>query len=327
MTESDPNTSEQRSAIPLRNLRQRAVFVPHFRIPWQDGVAAIVQPNNLVHRARNADEAWIEEATGKIGDWRSLTRSVYIRWAITINASALAEQRYRDMREDQALRTNTLRVVHGHPEQTILAIWPAPEAAGHYATVTPLIAAYGAADLFGALEDVLFDLYEIFLRHNPEPLMRGAEFRDLRRSWHRRGDNPEAAEAWQTAWAARFDLWRRKRAYDGLQNVLVAFYQHAGLQRPSFYRLADVADWARTLEMIAELRHLIVHGAAVVSDRLAALCNTQNSLTFDFEAGQPLDVRLHHLQSVECFCDQLLTAINLSLVERAIGPLPKNHDR
>jgi hypothetical protein len=303
------------------------VFVPHFRIPWQDGVAAIVQPNNLVHRARNADEAWIEEATGKIGDWRSLTRSVYIRWAITINASALAEQRYRDMREDQALRTNTLRVVHGHPEQTILAIWPAPEAAGHYATVTPLIAAYGAADLFGALEDVLFDLYEIFLRHNPEPLMRGAEFRDLRRSWHRRGDNPEAAEAWQTAWAARFDLWRRKRAYDGLQNVLVAFYQHAGLQRPSFYRLADVADWARTLEMIAELRHLIVHGAAVVSDRLAALCNTQNSLTFDFEAGQPLDVRLHHLQSVECFCDQLLTAINLSLVERAIGPLPKNHDR
>lgn len=326
MTEPDPNTSEQRLAIPFRNLRQRAVFVPHVRIPWQDGVAAIIQPDNLVHRARNAEEAWIEEATGKIGEWRSLTRSVYIRWAITINASVLAEQRYRDMPEDQALRTNTLRVVDGRPEQAVLAIWPAPEAAGHYAAVTPLIAAYGAADLFGALEDVLFDLYEIFLRHNPEPLMRGTEFRDLRRSWHRRGDSPEAAEAWQTTWAARFDTWRRKRAYDGLHTVLVAFYQHAGLQRPSFYRLADVADWARTLEMIAELRHLVVHGAAVVSDRLAALSNTQNSLTFDFEAGQPLDVRLHHLQSVECFCEQLLTAINLSLVERAIGPLRKIHD-
>jgi hypothetical protein len=65
-------------AIPLRNLRQRAVLVPHVRIPWQDGVAAIVQPDNLVHRARNAEEAWIEEATGKIGEWRSLTSSVYI---------------------------------------------------------------------------------------------------------------------------------------------------------------------------------------------------------------------------------------------------------
>lgn len=321
------SNSGQEPAAPFRNLRQRAVFVPHRRIPWQDGVATILQPDNLVHRARNAEEAWIEEATGKVGDWRSLTRSVYIRWAITINASALAEQRYREMPEDKALRTNTLRVVLGEPQQAVLAVWPALEAANHYATVTPLIAAYGIADLFGALEDVLFDLYAIFLRYNPEPLIRGAEFRDLRRLWHRRDESPEAAKAWQTAWAARFDIWRRKRAYDGLPNVLVAFYHHAGLRRPSRYRLTDVEDWARTLEMIGELRHLIVHGASVVSERLAELSNTPNSLTFDFVAGQPLDAKLHHLQSVECFCDQLLTAINLSLVERAIGPLPGNRER
>jgi hypothetical protein len=308
-------------AVPPRNLRQRAVFVPHVRIPWQEGIAAIVQPDNLVHRARNADEAWIEEATGKIGEWRSLTRSVYIRWAITINASVLAEQRYRDMPEDQALRTDTLRMREEVPARVPLVTWPAHEAADHYAEVTPLIAAYGAADLFGALEDVIFDLYEIFLRHNPEPLLRGDEFRALRRIWHHRGDNGEAGAQWQAAWNERFDSWRRKRAYDGLHQVLLALFEHAGLQRPSFYRRTDVADWARTLEMVAELRHLIVHGAATVSDRLAALSNTPTSMTFDFVAGQPLDVKLHHLQSIECFCDQLLTAVNMSLVERAIGPL------
>lgn len=57
------------------------------------------------------------------------------------------------------------------------------------------------------------------------------------------------------------------------------------------------------------------------SDRLAALSNTQTSMTFDFVAGEALDVKLHHLQSIECFCDQQLTAVNMSLLERAIGPL------
>ncbi|TIV81765.1 MAG: hypothetical protein E5V66_23470 [Mesorhizobium sp.] len=297
------------------------MFVPHVRIPWQDGIAAIVQPDNLVHRARNAEETWIEEATGKIGEWRSLTRSVYLRWAITINASTLAEQRYREIPGDQALRTNTLRMVEGRPGQVPLTIWPAREAAEHYAAVTPLIAAYGAADLFGALEDVVFDLYEIFLRHNPEPLMRGNDYQVLRRTWRQRSDSDDSAKQWQSAWNARFETWRRKRAYDGLHQVLLALFEHAGLQRPSFYQLTDVADWARTLEMVAELRHLIVHGAATVSDRLAALSNTPTSMTFDFVAGEPLDVKLHHLQSIECFCDQLLTAINMSLMERAVGPL------
>lgn len=310
-------------AIPPKNLRQRAVFVPHVRIPWEDGIAAIVQSNNLVHRASNDAEAWIEEATSKIGEWRALTRSVYLRWAITINASVLAEQRYREIPEDQALQTTALRMVEGHPALVQLAVWPARQAADHYAAVTPLIAANGVADLFGSLEDIIFDLYEIYLRNNPNPLMQGDEYRSLRRIWRHRSDNTDAAMLWQAAWSERFEIWRRKRAYDGLHQVLIAFFQHAGLRRPSSYQLTDVADWARTVEMVAELRHLIVHGAATVSDKLAALSNTPTSATFDFVAGAQLDVKLHHLQSTECFCDQLLTAINMSLIERAIGPIAK----
>lgn len=73
--------------------------------------------------------------------------------------------------------------------------------------------------------------------------------------------------------------------------------------------------------MVGELRHHVVHGAATVSEKLARLSNTETSLTLDFAAGQPLDVQLHHLQSVECFCAQLLGAINLALIEKAMGPL------
>ena len=304
------------------NLRARAAFVEHVRLGWRDRDGTDLAVTNLVHKAERPDEAWIEEATSRIGDWRSLTRSVYLRWAITINASELAEQRYRAMPADQALRTNTLRVVNGTPAQVPLAIWPAPEAADRYAQTTPLIAAYGVADLFGALEDVVFDLYEIVLRHNPEAIIRGEEFRDLRRLWRQRTASPEAEAAWRSAWAERFDRWRRKRAYDGVHNVLQALFTHAGLKRPSGYRHTDVPDWCRTLEMIGELRHHIIHGAARVSEKLGRLSNTPTSLTFDFAAGQPLDVKLHHLQSVECFCDQLLSAINLSLIEKAMGPIP-----
>ena len=302
------------------NLRARANFVDHVRVGWREWDGTDLKANNMIYKATGAHDVWIEEATGQIGDWRSLTRGVYLRWAITINASVLAEERYRAMPSDQALYTNALRVERGTPQQVPLVIWPAPDAADHYRQTTPLIAAYGVADLFGALEDVIFAFYEIVLRHNPLPIIKGTEFQNLRRIWRERDSSAQAEETWRTAWNDRYDKWRRKKAYDGLHAVLQALFTHAGLQRPSSYQYTHISDWCRTLEMIGELRHHVIHGAAVVSDKLGNLSNTQTSLTFDFVAGAALDVKLHHLQSVECFCDQLLTAINLSLMEKAIGP-------
>lgn len=307
-------------AAPPRNIRARATFVPHVRLPWTDPAAAVFPAQNMVWQGADPEHAWIAEATARIGDWRSLTCSVYLRWALTINASEKAEERYRGRAADQALFVNSLRIEGGAPRQAEIARWPGPEAADIYATITPLIAAYGVADLYGALEDVIFELYEIVLRHNPESLLRGDEHRELRRLRARRGHSADAEAAWQAAWRERFGKWRRKRAFDGLPEVLVALFQHAGLQRPSQYQHTDVADWARTLEMIGELRHHVTHGMPVVSEKLGRLSNTQNSLTFDFVEGAALEVRLHYLQSVELFCEQLLTAINLSLMEKVLGP-------
>ncbi|MDH4989675.1 hypothetical protein QEZ48_02375 [Aquamicrobium lusatiense] len=49
--------------------------------------------------------------------------------------------------------------------------------------------------------------------------------------------------------------------------------------------------------------------------------------TFDLEVGQLLDVRLHYLPSVDSFRDQLLTVVNLSLVERWISSVSEDSGR
>jgi len=122
------------------NLRRRAIFAPHTFYPDGAQGAAPEGITNLVYKATNENEAWIEEATAQIGEWRSLSRSVYLRWAITINACELAENRYRGMTET-GLTTKALGVVNGRAESVTLALWPGPEAAANYETTKLLIAA------------------------------------------------------------------------------------------------------------------------------------------------------------------------------------------
>ena len=303
-----------------QNLRRKAILAPHTFYTGTLGQAGPEQITNIIHKASREEDAWIEEATRQIGEWRSLARSTYLRWAITINACELAEARYAAM-PDTGLNTQTLRIVNGVPERVTLALWPGPEAAKHYGTTMSLIAAYGVGDLYGALEDILFDFAEIFYRHHPLGLLQGSEpeMREMRRKWHHRIDNEASRLAWAAAWADRFEKWRHKKTYDGLPRLLRGVFQAAGLQRPASYKHTDINTWAETLEMIAQLRHHVVHGLPTVSSKLAALSNRATSMTFDFTEGAPLDVKLHHLQSVEYFIDQLLGAFNLSLLEKARG--------
>ena len=84
-------------------------------------------------------------------------------------------------------------------------------------------------------------------------------------------------------WKARFTsgsatvelhqpLGHDQRAYDPLHRVFTAFFNEAGLKRPSYFKVTDVADWARSIETIAELRHLITHGEGQASEQLQKLC-------------------------------------------------------
>lgn len=104
----------------------------------------------------------------------------------------------------------------------------------------------------------------------------------------------------------------KKRIYCGLGKVLLAYYVSAGLRRSKSYTRADVADWAETLEAIATLRNCLVLGAKVVPKELASNSRKSYAAALNFVERQPLGVELIHLQGIELFSDQPLTAINLS---------------
>jgi hypothetical protein len=59
-----------------------------------------------------------------------------------------------------------------------------------------------------------------------------------------------------------------------------------------------------------------------VPPELAEFSLQPANMGFDFREGEKLEINLRHLQGVECFLDQLLTALNLSLLERAGYSLP-----
>ncbi len=77
------------------------------------------------------------------------------------------------------------------------------------------------------------------------------------------------------------------------------------------------------METIGEVRHLVTHGENRVSRKLGDLCAAQPNLGMKFVEGELLEVSLRDLWIVEQFVDQLLNAINISLLEKAAGPMPR----
>lgn len=96
----------------VKSIRARALFFPQQHIERMQGEAKL-EISNFIHRTEKLEEKWIEETTEKIGDWKDLSRSIYLRWAITINAMCLAAERYKEFPTDKALRTNTMRSRNG----------------------------------------------------------------------------------------------------------------------------------------------------------------------------------------------------------------------
>ncbi|UHC20449.1 hypothetical protein LRS73_35550 (plasmid) [Methylobacterium currus] len=301
------------------SLRRRAGFKKHLHTVWP---GRKVEPNfQIVVAGGDGTPQWLADASAMVPEWRADVRDVYMRWAITINAMDVARERYAANQvlglETRSLRTNRL----GRTEFRVLDTWTALDTARNYELATPLLAAYGFADLYGLFEEIVFELYLIFLNGNPERLMRGDEFRELRRAHKNRNAGPAAAEEWEAAWADRLSKWRHKRGYDGLHNVFASLYRDSGLKRPSDYKLTDVSDWCKMIQAVGELRNLITHGVGDVSPKLAEYSMNIPSDVFSFTVGYTLKVDLMHLMFLESFLDQMLSAVSGSLLERAYGPV------
>lgn len=293
-------------------------LVGHNRFTFIEAMQAGQPITNITYTAKKPEETWIENCTIGIGNWRAKFRSCYIMWALAINGLHLATEKYADpdWQRTTVFTISSLRLAQGGLEPSIIAEWPGEKAAQSHSETINLLCSWALIDLYSCIEEFVFDFYRFFLDQFPETLLKGEEFRKLRQLRHQARSDPTAAKEWEAAWSERLFNWQRKRLYDGLADVFLAFLSHAGLKSSTYYS-SNGEQWAETIGGIAELRNALVHGLQTVPEKLAIFSQKPNRMTFDFVQGEEIKLKLYHIQGVECFLDQLLTTLNMALLERA----------
>tara|TARA_R100001086_G_scaffold185176_1_gene103586 strand:+ start:477 stop:1418 length:942 start_codon:yes stop_codon:yes gene_type:complete len=301
------------------SLRRRAGFRKHLHTNWPGRKAQTTL--DLVVAEEDNTPRWISKTSASIPEFRGDARDIYLRWAITINAMHVARDRYVD-RPDLGLETHSIRTDRtGKAKKTVIETWNGPDAARNYNIATPLLAAYALTDLFGVLEEIIFDLYAIYLEDNPLTILKGRDFSHVRKLYHDRKNNENAMKRWENEWIQRLEKWRRNRVYDGLHKVFLAYIRDTGLRRPNHFDRTDFQDWSKTIEAIGEARNLVTHGVGTVSQRLEELSNPEHNNIFIFKSGESLEINIDHLSFVECFFDQLFNTLSISVFEKKFGPL------
>jgi hypothetical protein len=311
----------------MSSVRGDVDFVGHIVVPAATAadLVALPQITNLIINSDLPESRWLKEATTAIGEWRAKLRSTYLRWALSINGLEVAANRYADLEWSRRhkFEVKSLRPLPGdfdehgriRVEQTRIALWDGATASENHRNTMPMLAAFGVIDLYARLEEFVFALYRIFLNHHPETLLKGEEYKDLKRLRKEAESEESKKPKWEEAWRKRLIAWQRKKLYEGLGNVFKAFCSVARLEKPSHYQVNTIDTWAESIDIIGLVRHSLIHGVAEVSEELAEACKKLHAILFDFEKGEPLEIELYHLQGVDCFCEQLLSGLNVAMVE------------
>jgi hypothetical protein len=273
--------------------------------------------DNIVYKAGIPELKWVEELTLNIGEWRDIMRSTYIRWAVAINGLFVAGEKYKDLKwkQNNKFQVSGFRMGNGvNPTIATLVEWDGDTAAEAHLKSVSMIASYGVIDLYACFEEWIFSFYRTYLESNPGNFIVGPENRPLRRLYENKASDPEA---WNLAWKERLDKWQRKKLYEGLDLIFLSFMNVTGLQKPKSYVHTTPETWAEKIKEISILRNCLIHGEKKIPEELAVISNKPNGLGFKFTTGEEIKLSTNHLMSIELFADQLLTAINLSIVEKA----------
>ncbi len=299
---------------PPSDARGNVDLVGHTVVSLSD--AALVDVDNVIIRSRGDSLEWATESMAAIGEWRARLRSVYIQWALAINGLHVVSELYRSdeyINRRSEFTVSSIRVHdHDQPDLSVIARWSWAEAADHHLGSSRKMAVFGLVDLYSNLEELIFRLALIHYEQHPDALIRGPEFRHLRQMRRQSDAGPEEMARWLEAIHARLETWQRNRLYDGLDSVLRTYFQHARLEKPPRYD-TGVEEWARILRIFGVVRNSLIHGAQTVNAELAELSKDSG---MEFKVDAPLDVSTEHLQAFELFTSQLLTGINMALVER-----------
>ena len=301
-------------------MEEKPDFVGHQKYDLATAMNFGLPATNIIIQGP-AEDPWIGETTKLIGDWRARFQSTYLQWALTINGLHTAGERYKGKRLQQEKGIFYVETLREHGKVK-LAEWSWEEAEKNSTATIPMIAAWGLVDLYSNFEEFVFALYKVFLNHRPESLLQGS-FKPLRRLRAAAANSDADRQAWETAWRERLEQWQRTRLYDGLGKVFLGYMNLAELKAPKHFERTDPEKWAESLNGVALVRNSFTHGQTTVTKALCDFSSKPHSLAFDFKEGEPLKIRLDHLMGVEAFADSLLTALNLSLLQRAGMPMPQ----
>jgi len=274
--------------------------------------------NNVILRPENPELKWIELTTERLGHWRAKFRSAYIGWSVTINGLFIAHDKYssEDWKKNHKFKVSSIRGEDGYAAIKPIALWESSKVADAHMRPIKMLCCYCVIDFYAVLEEFVFDFYQIYLRHHPEEIIRGPEYRDLRAMYAARETEPEL---WESAFEKRLNEWRRKRLYDGLGKVFRAYILKAQLQSPSWHKATTVDSWGECIDALSELRNCLVHGSEYPSELLYEFSKKPHSMGFNFEKDKAIDLEVGHLMNIECFFDSLLSAINGAFVEKVHG--------
>ena len=133
----------------------------------------------------------------------------------------------------------------------------------------PMPAAFGVMDLYGNLEEFVFDIFRVYIEAHPEHLLKGDDFKELRRLRREAEQDETKKVEWESAWASRREQWQRNKLYDGLGKVFRSFCASAGVKAPSSHKNVSAEHWAETIDIIGLVRNCLTHNVVTVNPELA----------------------------------------------------------
>jgi len=294
-------------------------LVGHSLIRYEELVIdPLVRIENWIVPPEDPQDEWTRTLMKMVGDWRAVLRSTYIRWAMAINGLHVAASKYKEEAEPKKFTVSSIRAARDGTARTeIIAEYSFKDAADAHLKIQPMLCAHGFIDIYAGLEEMIFAMYRIYWIANPDDLIKGTEFAKLRKLRRAASANEVPKAEWDNAIAARINQWQRKKLYDGLDKVFLGFCQNTSLKAPAGYISTSPDTWAESIAGVSLIRNLLMHGENVVPEDLETFCSKPHSLGFRFVAGELLRLTILDLQLLEEFCDALLRALNLSLVELA----------
>ncbi|WP_276360379.1 hypothetical protein [Daejeonella sp. H1SJ63] len=286
----------------------------------EEAVKNKIPIQNFIFKTDETHLKWIENTTIRIAEWRQIFLSTYARWALSINGLNLANEKYTspDFYTKKQFIVTSIRpskTDNRIPERQTIITWDGITAGKQHLKSVNYISEFGIIDLYSALEEFVFDIYKIFLNSNPDNLIKGSEFKDLRKLFRERNNSEDLKKQWESEWEKRLSSWHRKRLYDGLSKVFLSYCKEANLKTPSHYKESSPSTWGDNIEFVALIRNHLVHGASKVDKVLGEFATNRPWIPNSFKEGDDLNLSLRHLESIELFTAQICDAVNFSLIE------------